>query len=117
MVQTKTVGSTISCLWPRYADHAGLPVMLPHKSDSQVRRDGSDAALMQLSYTIDERGRLHGVPDLCLQRLPIHARRRMRFTAIEKKFRRRILTGTDGLTMEAQLGRGLTMEAQLGRQD
>jgi hypothetical protein len=69
--------------------------MLPHKSDSQLRRDGSDAALMQLPYAVDERGRLHGVPDLGLQRLPIHVCRPMRFTAIEQHFRRRILTATN----------------------
>ena len=96
MVQTRMVGSTISCLWLRQADHAGLPVMLPHESDSQVRRDGSDAAFLQLLHAIDERGRLHGVPALCrLQRHPVLARRRIDFTALDKKGQSRILTPTN----------------------
>ena len=80
MVQTKKMGSTISCLWPRLEDHAGVPVMLPHKSDSKVRRDGSKAARMQLLHPVDERGRLHGVPDLRLRRLPMSAWRSVPFT-------------------------------------
>jgi len=96
MVQTRMVGSTISCLWLRQADHAGLPVMLPHDSDSQVRRDGSDAAFLQLLHAVDERGRLHGVPALCrLQRLPVLTRRRIDFTALDKKRQSRILTPTN----------------------
>ena len=97
MVQTRMVGNTIACLWLRQADHAGMPVMLPHDSDSQVRRDGSDAASsVQLLHAVDERGRLHGVPALCrLQRLPVLARRRIGFTALEKKRQSRILTSTN----------------------
>ena len=93
MVQTKTVGSTISCMRQRQADRARLPVMWPHKSDGRMRRDGSNAASMQQLQPVDERGRLHVVPDLCRsQRLPDAALKRIRLVAIEKKRRSRILT-------------------------
>ena len=96
MVQTKIVGSTLSCLWLPSADHARAPVMLPHKSDSKVRRNGSNAASMQLQHPVAERGRVHGVPDLASFR-PDHAPawRRARSAAIERKRRWRILHTTN----------------------
>jgi hypothetical protein len=58
-----------------------------------MRRDGSNAASMQQLQPVDERGRLHVVPDLCRsQRLPDAALKRIRLVAIEKKRRSRILT-------------------------
>ena len=97
MVQTKTVGSTLSSLWLPGADHARMPVMWPHKSDSKVRRDGSNAASMQPENAVTERGRLHGVPDLDAKRLQhAPAWKRTRFTAIERNRRWRIPCTTNG---------------------
>jgi hypothetical protein len=64
MVQTRKTGSTISCLWPALPDHAGMPVMLPRRSDSDMCRDGSNAAWTQPQTTVDEPGGVHGVPAL-----------------------------------------------------
>ena len=64
MAQTRKTGSTISCLRPARPDRARMPVMLPRQSDSDMRRDGSNAADMQPDQPVDERGRVHGVPDL-----------------------------------------------------
>ena len=49
-------------------DHAGMPVTLPRESDGNMRRDGSKVArLLQPSdenQAVDERGRVHGAPEL-----------------------------------------------------
>lgn len=63
MIQTRTTGSTISCLWPHCADHAGMPVMLPRKSDSDMCSDGSKSALVRSSHPVAEHGRVRGVSD------------------------------------------------------
>jgi hypothetical protein len=92
MVQSRTTGSTISCLWQRYADHARLPVMMPRKSDSDMCRGGSNAASMQPENPADEHGRLHGVSDLqCFAVLRRAANDRDHFTMLERKQRWRIL--------------------------
>jgi len=92
MVQSRTTGSTISCLWQRYADHARLPVMMPRKSDSDMCRGGSNAASMQPANPADERGRLHGVSDLqCFAVLRRAANDSYHFTIMERKRRWRIL--------------------------
>ena len=64
MIQTRTTGSTISCLWPASSDHARLPVMVPRTSDSDMCRDGSHTAVMRLEHAVDEHGGLRGVSDL-----------------------------------------------------
>jgi len=64
MIQTWKTGSTISCLWPHRADHAGVPVMLPRKSDSDMCRDGASTAKLRSQHPVDEPGRVHGVSDL-----------------------------------------------------
>ena len=92
MVQSRTTGSTISCLWQRYADHVRLPVMMPRKSDSDMCRGGSNAASMQPANPADEHGRLHGVSDLqCFAVLRRAANDSDRFTMMERKRRWRIL--------------------------
>ena len=63
MIQTWKTGSTISCLWPPRADHAGVPVMLPRKSDSDMCRDGANTANVRFQHPVDEPGRVHGVSD------------------------------------------------------
>ena len=63
MIQTWKTGSTISCLWPPRADHAGVPVMLPRKSDSDMCRDGANTANVRFQNPVDEPGRVHGVSD------------------------------------------------------
>jgi hypothetical protein len=40
-----------------------MPVMLPREFDSDMRRDGSNAADVQSKTTVDERGGVHVVPD------------------------------------------------------
>jgi len=92
MVQTRKTGSTISCLRPaprwRDQDRARVPVMLPRKSDSDMRRDGSRAAPVQPNHPVDERGRVHGVPDLDdLAGLRIIASNSVPITAMEEKWR------------------------------
>ena len=92
MVQTKTVGSTISCVRQRQADRAGLPVMWPHKSERKMRRDGSSAVLLQRRNPVDERGRLHVVPGLCRSQQRSTARVTPCFTGQHCVRRSRILT-------------------------
>ncbi len=60
----RKTGSTISCLWPTNSDHAVMPVMLPRKSDSDMRRDGPKAACEPPKTAVDEPGRMHSVPNL-----------------------------------------------------
>ncbi len=92
MVQSRTTGSTISCLWQHYADHARMPVMMPRKSDSDMCRGGSNAASMQPANPADEHGRLHSVSDLqCFAVLRRAANNRNHFTMMERKRRWRIL--------------------------
>ncbi len=45
-------------------NHARLPVMMPRRSDGKMRRDGSTAAFVQHHNPVDERGGVHGVPEL-----------------------------------------------------
>jgi hypothetical protein len=92
MVQSRTTGSTISCLWQHYADHARLPVMMPRKSDSDMCRGGSKAARKQPANPADEHGRLHGVSDLqCFAVLRRAASNSDCFTMMERKRRWRML--------------------------
>jgi hypothetical protein len=67
-VQTKDDGKHAILPVAGHPDHAGLPVTLPRESDSNMRRDGSDVAwLLQLTdkkQAVDERGRVHGAPEL-----------------------------------------------------
>lgn len=94
MVQSEETGSTISRLWLVNPDHAGLPVMLPRKSDSDMRRDGSNAACEQPDQAIDERGRVRGVPDLeHFAGLRTMASRSVAFTVMEERWRWRRLAG------------------------
>ncbi|MHC1547917.1 hypothetical protein [Phyllobacterium sp. K27] len=94
MVQSEETGSTISRLWPVNPDHARMPVMLPRKSDSDMRRDGSNAACEQPDQAIDERGRVRGVPDLeHFAGLRTMASRRVAFTVMEEEWRWRRLAG------------------------
>ena len=46
------------------SDHARLPVMMLRQSDGKMRRDGSSAARPQPIQPVDERGGLHGAPEL-----------------------------------------------------
>ena len=64
MIQTRKTGSTISCLWPALLDHAGMPVMLPRDSDSDMCLEGSNAGFVPPKTALDEHGRMHGVSDL-----------------------------------------------------
>jgi hypothetical protein len=64
MIQTRKTGSTISCLWPTLSDHAGMPVMLPRDSDSDMCLEGSNAGFVPPKTAFDEHGRMHGVSDL-----------------------------------------------------
>lgn len=100
MVQTRKTGSTISCLWPTLLDHARMPVMLPRTSDSDMCRDGSNAALMQPENAVDEHGGVHGVPDLEYWKdLRRPAWKIVTFTAMEGEWRWRRLQ-----EKQAQLG-------------
>ncbi len=92
MIQTRKTGSTISCLWPALSDHARMPVMLPRKSDSDMRRDGSNAACEERQTPVDEPGRVHGVPDLdSFAQLRSPASNSLHFTAMEERWRWRLL--------------------------
>ncbi len=67
-MQTKDDGTRAILLVAAFADHAGMPVKLPRESDGDMRRDGSEAAEPLRSgctkHAVDERGRVHGAPDL-----------------------------------------------------
>ena len=45
-------------------NHARVPVMMPRRSDGNMRRGGSTAARTQHKHPVDERGGVHGVPEL-----------------------------------------------------
>jgi len=92
MVQTWKTGSTISRLWPALPDHARMPVMLPRESDSDMCRDGSSAASGRPDNTVDEPGRVRGVPELeCFVGLRRRASNSAQIHAMEEKWRWRRL--------------------------
>ena len=93
MIQTRKTGSTISCLRPRTADRARLPVTMPRNSDSDMCRAGQSIASMQSDTGLDEHGRLHGVSDLSndFADLRTSASNSWSFSAKERKRRWRIL--------------------------
>jgi hypothetical protein len=70
-VQTKDDGTHV--ILPAAAhlrvrsDRAGLPVMWLRHANGKMRRDGSHAAGTQPRHAVDERGRLHGAPELSMQ--------------------------------------------------
>ncbi len=45
-------------------NHARMPVMMPRRSDGKMRLDGSTAAQTRHKHPVDERGGVHGVPEL-----------------------------------------------------
>ncbi len=45
-------------------NHARVPVMMPRESDGKMRLDGSTAAQTRHKHPVDERGGVHGVPEL-----------------------------------------------------
>lgn len=103
MIQFRTTGSTISCLWPALPDHAVLLVTVPRRSDSDMGLDGSPPATMRIEPAVEEPRGLHGVSDL----EPSSGRRGLasnstELPAIEERWRWRILAKT---------------EDQIGRQD
>lgn len=63
MMQLRKTGSTIFCLWPCTADHAGMPVMMPRQSDSDMCRDGASTATVHSNRAVDEHGKMHSVSD------------------------------------------------------
>ncbi len=68
MVQTKDDGTHAILPVAALADPAGSACELPRESDGDMRRDGSEAAEWLRSVctepAVDERGRVHGAPDL-----------------------------------------------------
>ena len=82
-------GSTISCLWPLQADHAVMPVMWPRTLPIATCA-ATDTMLpnVQPIQPVDERGGVHGVPDLDHFAEPGEAPwETLRFTAIKEKKR------------------------------
>lgn len=45
-------------------DRARVPGTMPRPSDGKMRRDGSSAATVQPEHPVDERGGVHGAPEL-----------------------------------------------------
>jgi hypothetical protein len=74
-----------------------MPVTMPRDSDGKMRLGGSNAARLQPHHPVDERGRLHGAPELdpfAEQR--IVEKRRVEFSNEKEKrrCRKRSLTAT-----------------------
>jgi hypothetical protein len=63
-VQTKDDGKHAILPAAERSDRARVPVMMPRDSDGKMRRGGSKAARTQHPHPVDERGRVHGVPEL-----------------------------------------------------
>jgi hypothetical protein len=91
-VQTKDDGKHDILPVAKRSDHAGLPVMMPRDSDGKLRRDGSETVQPvrpdSMKRPVDERGRLHGAPELdpkAEQR--IAAKLRVEFTNAKEKRR------------------------------
>jgi hypothetical protein len=63
-VQTKDDGKHAILPAADRSDRARVPVMMPRESNGKMRRGGSNAARMQPHHPADERGRVHGVPEL-----------------------------------------------------
>lgn len=103
MIQSRTTGSTISCLWPALPDHAVLLVTMPRKSDSDMGPDGSPPAIMRIEHAVEEPGGLHGVSDL----EPLPEPRRLASNSVE-------LPATEERWKWRNLAK---TEDQIGRQD
>ena len=74
------------------SDHARLPVMMLRQSDGKMRRDGSSAARPQPTQPVDERGGLHGAPELSSvgeQRTAAKRTRTLRAIEERRRWRRR----------------------------
>jgi hypothetical protein len=87
-VQTKDDGKHAILPVAERSDHARMPVTMPRDSDGKMRRGGSNAARLQPHHPVDERGRLHGAPELepfAEQR--IAAKIRVEFTNAKEKRR------------------------------
>ena len=67
-MQTKDDGKHDILPVPERSEHARVPVMMPRKSDGKLRRDGSETVQPvrpdSMKHPVDERGRLHGAPEL-----------------------------------------------------
>ena len=48
----------------RWPDRARMPVTMLRQSDGKLRHDGSGAANVQPDHPVDERGGVHGAPEL-----------------------------------------------------
>jgi hypothetical protein len=48
----------------RWPDRARMPVTMLRQSDGKLRHDGSGAANVQPKHPVDERGGVHGAPEL-----------------------------------------------------
>ena len=48
----------------RWPDRARMPVTMLRQSDGKLRHDGSGAANVQPEHPVDERGGVHGAPEL-----------------------------------------------------
>ena len=91
-MQTKDDGKHDILPVAERSDHAGLPVMMPRDSDGKLRCDGSETVQPvrpdSMKRPVDERGRLHGAPELdpkAEQR--IAAKIRVEFTNAKEKRR------------------------------
>jgi hypothetical protein len=96
-VQTKDDGKHAILPVAEPSDHARMPVTMPRDSDGKMRLGGSNAARLQPHHPVDERGRLHGAPELdpfAEQR--IVEKRRVEFSNEKEKrrCRKRSLTAT-----------------------
>ena len=63
-MQTKEDGKHAILPAAERSDRARVPVMMPRESDGKMRHGGSKAARTQHQHPVDERGRVHGVPEL-----------------------------------------------------
>jgi hypothetical protein len=87
-VQTKDDGKHAILPVAEPSDHARMPVTMPRDSDGKMRLGGLNAARMQPHHPVDERGRLHGAPELdpfAEQR--IAAKLRVDFSNVKEKRR------------------------------
>ena len=63
-MQTKEDGKHAILPAAERSDRARVPVMMPRESDGKMRRSGLKGVRTQHQHPVDERGRVHGVPEL-----------------------------------------------------
>ena len=96
-MQTKDDGKHAILPVAKPSDRARVPVTMSRDSDGKMRLGGSNAARMQPHLPVDERGRLHGAPELdpkAEQRIAAKIRVEFSNAKEKRRCRKSVLTAT-----------------------